>query len=93
MSYNTISTCANDQAFKARLNAAAAQEGAVDPIGVAYQLVWPVSTAADIEAAYASALVAGNPNPGGDEGVITDGMILSAVQSAWNPEWESVPAA
>ena len=46
-----------------------------------FSLRWEVSAKSDIEAAYASALAAGNENPGGDEGVITDGMILAAVQS------------
>jgi hypothetical protein len=36
-----------------------------------------------VESAYASALAANNPNPGGDESVITDGMILSHVQANW----------
>lgn len=82
MSYNTISQCANDGAFLSRITAAAAQEGApTPPHGTAQQLIWPVSARTDIEAAYASALAAGNPNPGGDEAVITDGMILSAVQA------------
>lgn len=81
MSYNTINRCANDQAFQARITACAAQEGAVEPNAAMYKLVWPVSTRTDIEAAYASAVAASNPNPGGDESVITDGMILSAVQA------------
>jgi hypothetical protein len=83
MSYNTINTCANDQPFQGRLTAAAAAEGADDPAAAAFQLRWPVAAASDIEAAYASALAAGNPNPGGDESVITDGMILSSVQANW----------
>lgn len=82
MSYATINQCAHDLAFSGRLTAAAAQEGATAPESEAARLVWPVSAAADVEAAYASALAAGNPNPGGDETVITDGMILSAVQAA-----------
>lgn len=81
MSYNTISKCAQDQAFFQRLQACAAQEGAAEPNAVAYKLIWPVSTRTDIEAAYASALAASNPNPGGDEAVISDQMILSAVQA------------
>ena len=81
MSYATIDRCAHDQAFQGRVTACAAQEGAADPNSATYQLIWPISAAADIEAAYASALAAGNPNPGGDETVITDGMILSAVQA------------
>jgi hypothetical protein len=81
MSYNTINRCANDQAFQSRITACAAQEGAVEPSGAMYKLIWPVSTRTDIEAAYASALAAQNPNPGGDEAVISDQMILSAVQA------------
>ena len=45
------------------------------------QLIWPV--ALSTEAEYASAIAAGNPDPGGDPAVITDGMILSAVQANW----------
>jgi hypothetical protein len=92
MSYNTIYSCANDSSFQGRLTSAVAQEGAFDPGQVMFQLRWVVSTAADIEAAYASALAADNPNPGGDESVITDGMILSAVQANWDEAWESPPA-
>lgn len=81
MSYNTMFACASDFAFISRITASAAQEGAANPEYAAMQLKWPVSTRTDIEAAYASALAAGNENPGGDESVITDGMILSAVQA------------
>ena len=83
MSYNTINVCANDQAFIGRITAAAAQEGVADPPWTAAEIRWAVSAKSDIEAAYASALAGGNPNPGGDESVITDGMILSAVQAHW----------
>jgi hypothetical protein len=40
-----------------------------------------IAAAQDIEAAYASAVAAGNEHPGGDEAVITDGMILAYVQA------------
>lgn len=91
MSYNTINACANDQEFIGRLNAAAAAEGADDPIGAAWALRWPVAAAGDIAAAYASALAAGNPHPGSDEAVITDQMILSAVQANWPPATPESP--
>lgn len=81
MSYGTINQCANDTSFNGRLTAAAAAEGAPDPTTEAYRLRWPIAAASDIEAAYASALAAENPDPGGDESVITDQMILSAVQA------------
>lgn len=85
MSYRTVNQCAGDQALQGRVTACCAQEGATEPNTRMYQVIWFVSSRADIEAAYASALAANNPNPGGDEGVITDGMILSAVQAAPPP--------
>ena len=81
MSYGTINRCVNDSAFQGRLTACAADEGAADPYSEMLRLVWIVASADDIEAAYASALAAGIEDPGGDESVITDGMILSAVQA------------
>lgn len=80
MSYGTIAKCATDKAFLDRLTAACAQEGRTNPQGAMGQIAYPVSVHGDIEAAYASALAAQNPNPGGDESVITDAMILGAVQ-------------
>lgn len=81
MSYNTIYQCANDPAFNNRIVAACAQEDAPNPVLAANQLRWDIATLSDIEQAYASALAGNNPNPGGDESVITDGMILAAVQA------------
>lgn len=98
MSYNTMSKAVRDQALVDRVNAAAQQEARNGPnadtavaanlrrnlYGAADPFMWAV--ASDTEAAYASALAAENPNPGGDESVITDGMILSAVQAHWPDE-------
>lgn len=81
MSYKTVNACAHDSALQGRVTAACAQEGATDPNAVMYQVIWPVAGASDVEAAYASALAAQNPDPGGDETVITDGMILANVQA------------
>jgi len=86
MSYSTINQCAQDAAFVGRLNACAAQEGADDPPATAWRLIWPVASAADIAAAYESAVLAGNEAPGDDPAVITDAMILSAVQANWPPD-------
>jgi hypothetical protein len=47
-------------------------------------LSWPV--AIDTEAAYESAVIAENPDPGGDPAVITDQAILSSVQASWPPD-------
>ena len=90
MSYATIAICANDAEFHDRVTAALAQEHGLDaPLAVAGNYVWQISSAQDIEAAYASALAAGNESPGGDESVITDGMILAYVQA--NPPTEPAP--
>jgi hypothetical protein len=88
MSYTTVSRCVNDPAFVSRINACVAQEqlakgDEVQPGAVAMGLVWAVASESDVEDAYASALAANNPDPGGDEAVITDGMILSHVQANW----------
>ena len=91
MSYNTITQCAMDGAFRQRVTACAAQEGAYDPAYVMNRLIWPVSTTSDVEAAYAYAIAAENPNPGGDETVITDAMILAKVQAFWDDTWENPP--
>lgn len=84
MSFLSINTCVNDQEFVGRLNACAAQEGAFDPVTKAFTLRWAVAATNDIASAYDSALAAGNPSPGGDPAVITDLMILSAVQAHWD---------
>ena len=88
MSYATITRCAYDPSFTSRLQAAIAQEQVakdepVNPAMLSTELAWATAAASDVEAAYASALAAGNPDPGGDEAVITDGMILSNVQAHW----------
>lgn len=86
MSYSTIWRCATDSSLIKRVTAAAAAEGASDPTTiVATHLIWPLATDSGVEAAYASALAAGNPDPGGDEAVITDGMILASVQANMPP--------
>ncbi len=88
MSYTTISQCVSDTAFANRVNACIAQEqlakgGSAKPSDLTSELTWAVASASDVEAAYASALAANNPNPGGDEAVISDGMILTNVQAHW----------
>lgn len=80
MSYSTIYACAHDLALQNRVEAACAQEGEPQPNAAMYQTIYPISVASDVEAAYESALLSGNSNPGGDPSVITDGMILSHLQ-------------
>lgn len=81
MSYATIHQCANDQSLIGRATSACAAEGDPNPAVTVFRVIWPLAAASDVEAAYASALAGGNPDPGGDESVITDGMILANVQA------------
>ena len=83
MSYRTIAACVADNHFTARITACWAQEGG-NPYNMPNDLMWDVASKSDIESAYAYALDAGTPEPGNDETVITDGMILSAVQDTMN---------
>jgi hypothetical protein len=97
MSYTTINQSAQDPALVGRVTAAAVQEAWNNPAVAdtefaghvrasasnGARLIWPVCIADDVAAAYASALAAENPNPGGDDAVITDGMILANVQAKW----------
>ena len=81
MSYASINRCANDASFLGRITACIADEGNSSPYEDTERLRWVVAAADDIEAAYESALTGDNPDPGGDPAVITDAMILSAVQA------------
>jgi hypothetical protein len=97
MSYTSITQASRDSALRDRVVAAAQKEsrlnaemGATDfgqaVVNDAATDVWGVlgyAVAIDTEAAYESALISGNPNPGGDPAVITDGAILSSVQASW----------
>lgn len=80
MSYLSIATCVGDNDIVQRVTACYVQEGG-NANSLPPNLVWGVSSKADIEAAYAYALTAGTERPGADETVVTDQMILSAVQS------------
>ena len=99
MSLASINQAANDQILLARVSAAVNKEALANPTfgdtdfgrlvisGTApIQMRFAYPIAVDTEAAYESALAAGNPNPGGDPAVITDAAISSAVQVHWPPD-------
>jgi hypothetical protein len=97
MSYRTVALSSDDAALIDRIEAAAVAEAWNNPATAGSEfgrnvrlsptngrlLVYPVCVAADVEAAYASALAAGIPDPGADETVVTDAMILANVQTKW----------
>ena len=80
MSYLSISKCVADNDFQQRVVACIADEGKPTS-NIVPDLFWQVARADDIEAAYSYALDAEIPNPGADETVITDGMILGVIQA------------
>lgn len=81
MSFNTIAMCAVDATFGRRVSAAYASEN-VDKADLAWQTMrWAIAADPSVSAPYASAIAANNPNPGGDESVVTDGMLTAAVQA------------
>jgi len=102
MAYSDIAALQQDPDFSRRTQACYAEEtlneGAQDPASWQSINSWAMASQPGFGAAYASALAADppNPRPGNDPAVITDAMILGAVQSllpqAPPPEIEEDPA-
>jgi hypothetical protein len=99
VSYKSLNTQVNDLALQARVEACMQQEARVNPnvnggqvaesirngiFGRTGTMMWDVSI--DTEEAYEYALNVPVENPGADETVITDAMLLSAVQAHWPAE-------
>lgn len=97
MSYLSIYRSSTDDSLRYRITSCTVQEAWNNPTFAesdyaktvkyesqnATRMIWPVCISPDVEAAYAYALDAGNPNPGGDPGVVTDGMIIANIQGKW----------
>jgi hypothetical protein len=84
MSYTDQANLSRDGDFNLRLAACAAVEieGAqTNPLLWAGEHQWEIAAAPGFADAYASAVAGGVPNPGADTSVISDAMILSAVQA------------
>jgi hypothetical protein len=96
MSYNTLHAASVDSALHQRIIAGLQQEARTElnlgtPLSEAIiagnqavidEFVWWVADATEAE--YASGIAAGVPNVGGDESVVSDLMILAAIQAAWS---------
>ena len=86
MSYNTISTMKDDPLLRQRIVACAAQEresrGQTYPDHEAWVAahIWTFVTHQDWVNAYAYAVATNVPDPGSNESVVTDAMILAGVQ-------------
>lgn len=81
MSYHAVSQLSRDSALQDRIAACAVTEGEENPDGWAYDHRWKLAASPGWREAYAYALEMKTPDPGIDPGVISDGMILSAVQT------------
>ncbi len=81
MSYSTIATIQEDFALRRRLNACAAAEGIEPPEQWVADNSWKLAVQPGWAAAWESAIASGIESPGRREDVITDGMLLSAVQA------------
>lgn len=97
MSYTSITQSTRDNALLDRILAAVAKEAFANvelsqtnlglmvksngPESSVSRFIWPICV--DNEAAYESALIALNENPGGDPAVITDLAIGTGVQIYW----------
>jgi hypothetical protein len=80
MGYNEIADMRDSSTLRRRLVASAAQEHKPTPESWIETRIWQIVSSPGWDAAWASALASGNKDPGSSEAVITDGMILGAVQ-------------
>ncbi len=81
MSYATIAAITQSGALYQRLTAAAAEEAKdTTPGSWVSNHIWELAASPGWAGAWESAVENGVTDPGANEAVITDGMILSAVQ-------------
>lgn len=82
MSYNDIATIAKDGDLRERIAACAADEGVREPHPTTWadRHQWILAASPGWAEAYGYALNTNAERPGRSEAVITDGMILAAVQ-------------
>jgi hypothetical protein len=94
MSYKSVADMAESYSLNRRLTAGAAKESIDNPQGWVQSYRYEIASQPGWDAAWDSAVAGGVSDPGNDEAVITDGMILSGVQAVWNanqPEPEPEP--
>lgn len=87
MTYRTISEIATSMTLRPRLVAAAAEEKKPRPYEAwVAEWAWDLASTPGWEEAWESAQAGGVPDPGADDSVITDPMILAAVQPMGDPQ-------
>jgi len=85
MTYNDVAEMTADFSLIRRLTAGAASESIEAPEQWVQEHKWELTSQPGWSEAWASAVAGENPDPGKDEGVITDGMILSGIQAVNTP--------
>ena len=80
MTYKSIAQMAQDQSLTLRVTACAAQENKPNFQAWVRNNMWTIVSASDWDAAWTYAVDTNIVDPGNNEGVITDQMILSQVQ-------------
>jgi hypothetical protein len=83
MSYLNIAEITQSESLRQRLHAAAAEEGKGAPDGPEVWVashIWQIASSPGWGAAWGSALAGGVTDPGMNEAVISDAMILAVVQ-------------
>lgn len=91
MGYKSVADMAESFSLNRRLVAAAAKESIDNPQGWIQLYRYEVASQPGWDAAWDSAVAGGVADPGNDEAVITDGMILSGVQAVWNANQPEPP--
>jgi hypothetical protein len=88
VSYNAIAAAAQDADLKRRVAACFAQEttGPEQPEALASVHMWRIVANGPIADAYSYAVATDVPDPGKDEAVVTDAMLLTAVTDIVNPD-------
>jgi hypothetical protein len=81
MTYKSVADMAENFALSRRITAGAAKESVDNPQGWTQLFRWEVASQPGWDAAWDSAVAGGDTDPGNNEAVITDAMILSGVQA------------
>ena len=85
MAYSDIALLSADNDFISRTRACVATEGELDPVQWSSDHQWQMAATPTFGEKYGYALQTGLERPGNDPAVISDGDILSAVQSYRSP--------
>jgi hypothetical protein len=92
MTYSDVASMAESYTLSRRITAGAAKESISSPEQWTQMNRWEVAAQPGWDAAWASAVAGGVTDPGSDEGVITDGMILSGIQAVVAANTPAPPA-